>query len=186
MGLQGKKKLSKPYYIHYVILLRFTMDVIIILPKKTSLFQFKLAWKTSSPTYTTIILKKHSEFTRFFRSAIIRLRTTGQLDVLMKRKLGLGRSCNHPTNENPIGYEKSIVLFTLLISGIILSLIFVLCEYIAQHYVAVKQESTLVENQETTIMDEKIEYILNGLSDTEKENIYKKLLQNKKKLNMKS
>ena len=104
----------------------------------------------------------------------------------MKRKLGLGRSCNHPTNENPIGYEKSTVLFTLLISGIILSLIFVLCEYIAQHYVAVKQESTLVENQETTIMDEKIEYILNGLSDTEKENIYKKLLQNKKKLNMKS
>ena len=155
--------------------------------KSDNLFQFKLAWKTSSPTYTTIILKKHSEFTRFFRIAIIRLRTTGQFDVLLKRKLGLGRSCNQTANENPaIGYEKSTILFTLLISGIILSLIFVLCEYMAQHYVTAKQESTSIGNQETTKMDEKIEYILNGLSDTERENMYKKLQQNKKKPNLKS
>ena len=145
-------------------------------------FQFKLAWKTSSPTYTTIILKKNSEFTRFFRSAIIRLRTTGQFDVLMKRKLGLGRSCNQHANENPIGYEKSTILFTLLISGIISSLIFLLCEYIAA-----KHDSTAsVEIQTTTKMDEKIEYILNGLSDTEKENIYKKLQENKKQSNIQS
>ena len=100
----------------------------------------------------------------------------------MKRKSGLGRSCNQHANENPIGYEKSTILFTLLISGIISSLIFLLCEYIAA-----KHDSTAsVEIQTTTKMDQKIEYILNGLSDTEKENIYKKLQENKKQSNIQS
>ena len=135
--------------------------------------------------YTTIILKKHSEFTRFLKRAIIRLTTTGQLDILMKRKLGIGHhSCNHLATENPIGYEKVTILFSLLISGIILSLMFVLCEYIAQRCLAAKKEAASVDYQETTKMNEKIEYILNGLSDTERENIYKKLQQNKKKPNM--
>ena len=132
-----------------------------------------------------MILKKHSEFTRFFRIAIIRLKTTGQFDILMKRKVGIGHHrCNHLPTEKPIGYEKVIILFKILISGIFLSLMSVLCEYIAQRCLAAKKEAASVDYQETTKMNEKIEYILNGLSDTERENIYKKLQQNKKKPNM--
>ena len=74
--------------------------------------------------------------------------------MLLKRYLGLGHNCKQPVNEKPIGYEKVIILFTFLTSGIILSLVIVLFEYIARYMK--KKKTQLSKNKKFKSFEETI------------------------------
>ena len=77
--------------------------------------------------------------------------------MLLKRYLGLGHNCKQPVNEKPIGYEKAIILFIFLTSGIILSLVIVLFEYIAR-YMKKKPESAIEEQKNETLLKKLLQY----------------------------
>ena len=137
-------------------------------------FQFKPVWTTNLPTsYASIMMKKGSQFTRFFSQHIRKLKATGNLDLLTKRYSG-SYECKPPLTEKPLGYEKLSFLFVMLIFSCILSIIIVLIEYMTQ--IKKKKQESLSKAKE---IEEKICKCLEveGMPDQEKENILGRLFQ---------
>ena len=137
-------------------------------------FQFKPVWTTHLPTRSgSIIMKKSSQYTRFFTQEMKKLEVTGNLNVLRKRYLEI-QKCNPLLKEKPLGYEKLSFLFVMLIFGCIMSILVVLFEYITQTKKK-KQELTSKDKE----IEEKIEDYLEvqGLSNNETENLLGRLFQ---------
>ena len=119
------------------------------------------------------MMKKGSQFTRIFSQEIRRLQTTGNLDLLRKRYTG-SNACKLPLNKKPLGYEKLSFLFVMLIFGCIMSILVVSLEYMTQ---AKKKKYELTnKDQEMSLIEEKFDKNLEGLSDQETENILGRLI----------
>ena len=121
-----------------------------------------------------MMMKKGSQFTRFFTQEMKKLETTGNLDLLRKRYWE-SQVCKPLFKEKPLGFEKLSFLFVLLIFGCIMSLLVVLLEYKTQTKKN-KQELTSKDKQ----IEEKIgEYLeVQRLSSKEAENVLGRLFQN--------
>ena len=137
-------------------------------------FQFKPVWKTHLPSmYGSIMMKKISPFTRFFKQEMIKLQTTGNLDLHRKRYLGR-QVCKLSLREKPLGYEKLSFLFVMLILCSIISIIIVLFEYMTP---------TKNKEQEITRKGEEVEEIIGeilevqGLPNQETKNVLGRLLK---------
>ena len=92
-------------------------------------FQFKPVWKTHVPyNHLSVMMKKGSQFTRFFVHEMKKLESTGILDILRKRYSGI-QACKQPLKVKPMGFEKLSFLFSMLIIGFITSILVVLFEY---------------------------------------------------------
>ena len=124
--------------------------------------------------HASIMMKKGSQFTRFFTQEMRKLEGTGILDLLRRRYLG-SMECKLPLMEKPLGYEKLSFLFVMLIFGCIISIIVVLLEFMNQTKKN-KQELTC-KDKEMSLIEEKMGEYLDGLSNQETENILDRLNQ---------
>ena len=124
------------------------------------------------------MMKKGSQFTRFFAQEMKRLETSGNLDFLRKRLFPFrSHACKPRLKEKPLGYEKLSFLFVMLLFGCIMSILFVFLEYMTQ----TKEKKQELENKDK---DEEISFIagkmgeyLQGMSSQETENILGILIQ---------
>ena len=118
-------------------------------------------------------MKKGSQLTRIFTRELMKLTTTGNIDLLRQRYLGT-QTCKQLLMEKPLGYEKLSFLFVLLIFGWIISILIVLFEYMTQ---------TKKKDHEVTKKGKEVEKIIGeileaqGLSNQETKNVLGRLLQ---------
>ena len=118
-------------------------------------------------------MKKGSQFTRIFTHEMVKLQTTGNLDLLKNRYSGT-QACMQQLNEKSLGYEKLSFLFVMLIFGSIMSILVVLFEYITQ---------TKNKEQEITKKGKEVEEVVGiilevqGLPNQETKNVLGRLLQ---------
>ena len=127
------------------------------------------------------IMRKQSEFTRIFGQAMLDIKDSGLIDLLVEK---YRHRCTTSENSNtmkpshkPLGYEKLSLLFLILISGFILSIFVIFFEWITQNIQ--KKHDSVIENQDLklSIISEVIEKNLWGLSANESENIFQRILQ---------
>ena len=128
------------------------------------------------------IMRKQSEFTRIFGQAMLDIKDSGLIDLLVEK---YRHRCTTSENSNtinpsqkPLGYEKLSLLFLVLISGFVLSIFVIFFEWIAQK-IQKKHDSVTEEDQDLklSIISEVIEKNLWGLSANETENIFQRILQ---------
>ena len=118
------------------------------------------------------MMKKGSQFTRFFNHEIRKLEETGNLDIHRKRYSG-SKTCKQPVNEKPLGFEKLSFLFFILIIGCIVSVFVAFVEYMTQ---AKKNKQELGNKYEKMLLiEEKMGQYLEGLSYQETEHILGRL-----------
>ena len=138
-------------------------------------FQFKPIWTSYSAKDSSLIMKKGSQYTRFFTQEMRRLTTTGNIDFLKKRYYAPVQSCKSLLKEKSLGYEKLSFLFAILLFGCIVSILFVVLEYMIQ---SKKMKGKLKANEkEISFLERKFGEYLEGLSDEETENILSRLNQ---------
>ena len=118
------------------------------------------------------MMKKGSQYTRFFTQEMKKLEITGNLDLVRRRYSG-SRECKLALVEKPLGYEKLSFLFVMLIFGCIMSILVILLEYMTQ--TNNKQQELTNKDKE---VEEKVEDYLEvqGLSNQETENILGRLI----------
>ena len=136
-------------------------------------FQFKSVWTTHLPSkHASIMMKKGSQYTRFFTQEMRNLETTGNLDLLRKR-YARSKTCKPPWKEKPLGYEKLSFLFVMLIFGCIMSILVVFFEYMTQ---TKKKKQELVNKDMEMSLMEKIANYVERLSNQETKNILGRLI----------
>ena len=121
------------------------------------------------------MIRKDSQYTRFFTQEMRRLTTTGNIDFLKKRYLASVQSCKPPLKEKPLGYEKLSLLFAILMFGFIVSILIVILECMIQNK-EVKRELK-ADEKEISFFERQFEEYLMGLSHEESENILGRLIQ---------
>ena len=127
------------------------------------------------------IMRKQAEFTRIFGQAMLDIKDSGLIDLLVEK---YRHRCTTSENSNtmnpfqkPLGYEKLSLLFLVLISGFVLSIFVIFFEWIAQKIQ--KKHNYVTEDQDLklSIIAKEIEENLRGLSTNETENIFQRILQ---------
>ena len=82
------------------------------------------------------IMRKQSEFTRIFGQAMLDIKDSGLIDLLVEKyrhRCTTSENSNTMTpSQKPLGYEKLSLLFLVLISGFVLSIFVIFFEWIAQ------------------------------------------------------
>ena len=118
----------------------FACKVLVLIQGKTFgqifkflLFQFQLVWKTSMPMYGTApAFKKGSIYSRFFKQTILDLTHAIQLNELDKSKFKI--DCINDTEDvAPISFRKIVLLYVILGSTFLTSLLILICEFMF-HY----------------------------------------------------
>ena len=117
------------------------------------------------------MMKKGSQYTRFFTQEMKKFETTGNLDLVRRRYSG-SRECKLALMEKPLGYEKLSFLFVMLIFGFIMSIVVVSLEYITQS--KENKQDVIYKDKEISLVAKMGEY-LEGLSEQETENILDRL-----------
>ena len=128
--------------------------------------------------HASYIMRKRSEFTRILGRAMLDMKEGGLIDLIVEkyrhRCTTSENSNNMNTSQKPLGYEKLSLLFLVLISGYILSLSVIFCEWIAQKIQKKHNSVSKDRDLKLTIIAEEIEENLTGLSTEETENILHK------------
>ena len=114
------------------------------------------------------MMKKNSQFTRFFFNEMIKLESTGNLDFLSKRYLA-SKTCKQPVKEKPLGFEKLCFLFFMLIIGCIMSIFVAFFEYMTKD--KKKKQKLTNKDEEMSLIKQKMREYLEGLSYQDTENI---------------
>ena len=137
-------------------------------------FQFKTAWTSPSFVGISMIMNKKSHFTKIFSQAILDMKDKGRLDIFHARNSHKkDHSCNLPdAKQKPLGFKKIAFLFVALGSGIFISILVVLFEFIAQMY-SEKQKFTIpIQDCEISPVDD---YSEESVNETEK--AFQKIIQ---------
>ena len=121
---------------------------------------------------SSVMMKKGSQFTRFFSKEIRKLQTTGNLDLLRSRYTA-NRACKPLLKEKPLGYEKLAFLFLMLIFGCIISSFVAYFEFMTRTKKEIQEHTN--KEKEKSLIEEKVEKTLEGLSNQETENIVGRL-----------
>ena len=86
-------------------------------------FQFEQVWKSHRMYFASVIMKKHSPYTKFFKHGIYNMIFNGQLDIYTKRNSKSQSECHEERSKgDALGMEKLATLFLILILGGIISL----------------------------------------------------------------
>ena len=128
-------------------------------------------------------MNKKSQFTKIFSQAILDMKNTGTLDIIIGEKSRqLVQSYNLPVDpkEKPLGYKKLAFLFAVLAFGTIISLFVALFEFFAKLYLK-RQKYTITIHE--LIIDDQIEEILDDMSNDEIEKTFQRILQKRFKTN---
>ena len=101
------------------------------------------------------------------------------MDIFHGRKSQQNKqSCSLPDPmEKPLGFKKLAFLFVVLVSGIFISILVVLFEFIAKMYTEKQKSTTMIEVQELNPVDNHIEEFLKALSVEETKEVFQKIVQ---------
>ena len=124
-----------------------------------------------------MIMNKKSQFTKIFFQAILDMKNTGTLDIIIDEKSRqIDQSYNLPERkEKPLGYKKLAFLFAVLALGTFISLCVAFLEFITKFYLK-KQKSTKTIHEQNSI-DDRINEILDDMSNGENEKTLQRILQ---------
>ena len=122
------------------------------------------------------MMRKGSQYTRFFTREMRRLTTTGNIDAIKKMFLASVQSCKPPLKaEKSLGYEKLSLLFAIFLFGCVMSILLVILEYMIQ-WKKMKGELK-ADEKEISFLERQFGVYLQGLSHEETENVLGRLIQ---------
>ena len=123
-------------------------------------------------------MKKNSQFIEHFNNILNDLKTTGNLEILMKKyPISSSTTCNMPSTQNlAIGFEKLAFLFLILFTGIILSLIAIIFELKLKPNQRNGQEEVEPSSKEIDELEMKTRRLLEGPLKAKTEKCLKSLL----------
>ena len=124
-----------------------------------------------------MIMNKKSQFTKIFSQAILDMKDTGTLDIIFgENSREMHPSYNLPNpKEKSLGYKKLAFLFAVLALGTFISLFVAFLEFITKFYLK-KQKSTITIHEQNSI-DDRINEILDDMSNGENEKTLHRILQ---------
>ena len=126
-----------------------------------------------------MIMNKKSQFTKIFFQAILDLKDTGTYNIMkgeQSRHTDQSYVLPNPKNKT-LGYKKLAFLFAALASGTIISLFVVFLENIAKLYLEKHQSTSTTIHTKQNSIDERINEILEDMSNSETEETFRRILQ---------
>ena len=128
-------------------------------------------------------MNKKSQFTKIFFQAILDLKDTGTYNIMMEeksRQTDQSYALPNPTDKT-LGYKKLAFLFAALASGTIISLFVVFLENIAKLYLEKHQSTSTTIHTKQNSIDDRINEILEDMSNSETEETFQRILQQRVK-----
>ena len=124
-------------------------------------------------------MNKKSQFTKIFFQAILDLKDTGTYNIMIgekSRHTDQSYVLPNPKNKT-LGYKKLAFLFAALASGTIISLFVVFLENIAKLYLEKHQSTSTTIHTKQNSIDDRINEILEDMSNSETEETFRRILQ---------
>ena len=124
-------------------------------------------------------MNKKSQFTKIFFQAILDLKDTGTYNIMkgeQSRHTDQSYVLPNPKNKT-LGYKKLAFLFAALASGTIISLFVVFLENIAKLYLEKHQSTSTTIHTKQNSIDDRINEILENMSQDETEETFQRILQ---------
>ena len=124
-------------------------------------------------------MNKKSQFTKIFFQAILDLKDTGTYNIMkgeQSRHTDQSYVLPNPKNKT-LGYKKLAFLFAALASGTIISLFVVFLENIAKLYLEKHQSTSTTIHTKQNSIDDRINEILEDMSNSETEETFRRILQ---------
>ena len=140
-------------------------------------FQLKPVWKSSSFLGHSMIMNKKSQFTKIFSQGILEMKETGTVEIMYGKRVHQMEDNLPKPKEKSLGYKKLAFLFAALASGTIISLFVVFLENIAKLYLEKHQSTSTTIHTKQNSIDDRINEILEDMSNSETEETFQRILQ---------
>ena len=144
-------------------------------------FQLKPVWKSSSFLGHSMIMNKKSQFTKIFSQGILEMKETGTVEIMYGKRVHQMEDNLPKPKEKSLGYKKLAFLFAALASGTIISLFVVFLENIAKLYLEKHQSTSTTIHTKQNSIDDRINEILEDMSNSETEETFQRILQQRVK-----
>ena len=126
-------------------------------------------------------MNKKSQFTKIFFQAILDLKDTGTYNIMMEeksRQTDVSYALPNPKDKT-LGYKKLAFLFAVLGSGTLISLLVAFFEFLGKLYLERQNSTTTIDEQNS--IDDRINQILDDMSNYEAEDALLRILQQRVK-----
>ena len=126
-----------------------------------------------------MIMNKKSQFTKIFSQGILEMKETGTVEIMYGKRVHQMEDNLPKPKEKSLGYKKLAFLFAALASGsgTIISLFVVFLENIAKLYLEKHQSTSTTIHTKQNSIDDCINEILEDMSNSETEETFRRILQ---------
>ena len=124
-----------------------------------------------------MIMNKKSQFTKIFSQGILEMKEAGTVEIMYGKRVHQMEDNLPKPKEKSLGYKKSAFLFAALASGTIISLFVVFLENIAKLYLEKHQSTSTTIHTKQNSIDDRINEILEDMSNSETEETFQRILQ---------
>ena len=124
-----------------------------------------------------MIMNKKSQFTKIFSQGILEMKETGTVEIMYGKRVHQMEDNLPKPKEKSLGYKKLAFLFAALASGTIISLFVVFLENIAKLYLKKHQSTSTTIHTKQNSIDDRINEILENMSQDETEETFQRILQ---------
>ena len=128
-----------------------------------------------------MIMNKKSQFTKIFSQGILEMKETGTVEIMYGKRVHQMEDNLPKPKEKSLGYKKLAFLFAALASGTIISLFVVFLENIAKLYLEKHQSTSTTIHTKQNSIDDRINEILEDMSNSETEETFQRILQQRVK-----
>ena len=124
-----------------------------------------------------MIMNKKSQFTKIFSPGILEMKEAGTVEIMYGKRVHQMEDNLPKPKEKSLGYKKLAFLFAALASGTIISLFVVFLENIAKLYLEKHQSTSTTIHTKQNSIDDRINEILENMSQDETEETFQRILQ---------
>ena len=124
-----------------------------------------------------MIMNKKSQFTKMFSQGILEMKEAGTVEIMYGKRVHQMEDNLPKPKEKSLGYKKLAFLFAALASGTIISLFVVFLENIAKLYLEKHQSTSTTIHTKQNSIDDRINEILEDMSNIETEETFRRILQ---------
>ena len=128
-----------------------------------------------------MIMNKKSQFTKIFSQGILEMKETGTVEIMYGKRVHQMEDNLPKPKEKSLRYKKLAFLFAALASGTIISLFVVFLENIAKLYLEKHQSTSTTIHTKQNSIDDRINEILEDMSNSETEETFQRILQQRVK-----
>ena len=126
-------------------------------------------------------MNKKSQFTKIFSQGILEMKEAGTVEIMNGKRAHQMEDNLPKPKEKSLGYKKLAFLFAALASGTIISLFVVFLENIAKLYLEKHQSTSTTIHTKQNSIDDRINEILEDMSNSETEETFQRILQQRVK-----